>query len=545
MSACGCRLAGKGGPRFVALTMAALFSLASHSVRAVPPAAGPQNGNDHAAHGAPDTSRGAKPPSNAERELGEAVFNTLFVPAGTPGAAEHSGLGPLYDAESCDECHNGAAEARGPVSGGAAPVGLIIELEEPYGRPDGRPAGDPRYGRVLSTRALPGIAPEARVSIRYHPQRGHYPDGTPFTLRVPRYVITDLGYGPLSSRTLIEPRLAPSLYGVGWLAKVPVQEIVNPPRAYITASSPFGTFAIRWRAGRARVGRFGWQGTSVSILDQTTKALERDMGVTSREYPRKDCTPVERACRAHSAGGAEISSRLVSALVAYESSLPRQEARESVELAPPDPMFVRVGCAACHRPRLPVLIVDGHDRARRGWIAPYTDLRLHFLGAALDDRDAAGHPSFTRFRTAPLWNLGHLRGPTPTLLHDGRARSIEEAILWHGGEAKAARRRFMRLSRAARQRLLNWLGRLGAPRQHSKAESAPHENPGPDDQLKSCATPTRIAAAARNRSHQRAPNHMRAGEGRTLATAMWTQYRCGRPRHGAPRSDGSRCGGRG
>ncbi|HEX3844870.1 MAG TPA: di-heme oxidoredictase family protein [Steroidobacteraceae bacterium] len=336
---------------------------------------------------------------------------------------------------------------------------------------------------MLSTRALPGVRPEARVWIRYRQRRGHYPDGTPFTLRVPEYVITDLGYGPLAPHTLIEPRLAPSLYGVGLLEEVPVKEIVDPPPVSMPAASSFGTFAIRWRAGRTRVGRFGWQGTSVSVRDQTTKALERDMGVTSLEYPAKDCTSAELACRSYFAGGTpEIASRLVDALVAYERSLPRPQARASVDLAPPDPTFMRLGCAACHRPRLPVVVACGRGSPRRSWVAPYSDLRLHFLGTALDDRDAAGRPAFTRLRTAPLWNLGHLRvtGQTPTLLHDGRARSIEEAILWHAGEARAARRRFLRLPRAERRPLLKWLAGLGAPEHRTKEERAPPENPGLD-----------------------------------------------------------------
>ncbi len=401
-----------------------------------------------------------RPPAGVpEARLGEAVFNTLFVPAGTPGAARHSGLGPLFDAPSCDECHNGAAQARGPAASGPAPTGLIIGLEEAQVPPGRRPRGDPRYGLVLSTEALPGVAPEARVTVRYGARHGRFPDGTPFTLRVPRYLITHLGYGPLAPHTRIEPRLAPSLFGVGWLARVPAVAIVAPPqaRAPATAAS-FGTFSARWRAGREEVGRLGWQATSVSVRDQTAKALERDMGVTSRDYPRDDCTAAEVACRARAHGGTpEIPSELVAALVAYQLSLPRPGPATP---GPPDPTFVRLGCAACHRPRLPVTACGGCSPSRQEWIAPYTDLRLHFLGTALDDRDASGRPVLTRWRTAPLWNLADRRHPGLTLLHDGRARSIEEAILWHGGEAGASRARFMRLTRNERQQLLEWLSRL-------------------------------------------------------------------------------------
>lgn len=395
----------------------------------------------------------------AEARLGEAVFNTSFVPAGTPGAERHSGLGPFFDAPSCDECHNGAAQPRGPFGSGPAPTGLIIALETPQAQPGRRPSGDPRYGHVLSTQALSGMAPEGRVTVRYRERHGRYPDGTPFTLRVPRYLITHLGYGPLAPRTLIEPRLAPSLFGVGWLARVPAAAIVAPPRAIAaSATAPFGTFSVRWRAGREQVGRLGWQGTSVSVRDQTTKALERDMGVTSREYPGDDCTSAEAACRGRSRRDIpEISSELVDALVAYQLSLARPGA---VAPRPPDPTFMRLGCAACHRPRLPVSLSGGEGTSRSAWIAPYTDLRLHFLGMALDDRDASGHPVLTRWRTAPLWNLADRRHTGHMLLHDGRARSIEEAILWHGGEADAARARFMRLTPVERRRLLEWLRRL-------------------------------------------------------------------------------------
>jgi CxxC motif-containing protein (DUF1111 family) len=398
----------------------------------------------------------------AQFELGHAVFNTQWVPAATPGAERRDGLGPLYNASSCDECHNEGARGRGPRGAGPAPAPLIMQLE----RPGGGGAPDPSYGHVLNTAALPGLAPEALVTISYRAIPGAYPDGTAWSLRAPSYEVSRLQYGPLAPDTVLKPRLAPPLFGVGLLELVPQEAVLVP--AVHRASAVHGAPAWQSYRGVRTLGRFGWQGASVSIRDQTTKAFSREMGLTSRDIPTDDCTRVQTDClSARDGGSPEVADELLDAVVAFQRSLavPATEAKAASGLKSRASMrnfFERLGCADCHRISLPVRFRDADGREHIGTIEPCTDLLLHDLGAGLADTDASGRAVPSRWRTAPLWGIGHhtRAGEPQSLLHDGRARSIEEAILWHHGEAEPARRAFEQSNAGQRQALMAWLETL-------------------------------------------------------------------------------------
>ncbi|HEX4051410.1 MAG TPA: di-heme oxidoredictase family protein [Steroidobacteraceae bacterium] len=417
----------------------------------------------------PPTYESLDAATQARDALGHAVFNTQFVPAGTPGAARIDGLGPLFNSSACDECHNEGADARGPRADGPAPGPLVVQLEPPVRA--GRPlSGDPRYGHVLSTAALEGLSPEGAVWIHYEMRTGHYPDGTAYQLRVPTYRLTRLRYGALSPSTVIRPRMAPALFGDGLLEAVPAQAIVQGVRGP-DGGAATGEPAWQWVQGQRLLGRFGWQGNSISIRDQIDKAFSREMGLTTRDIPQDDCTSVEADCRAQPSGGQpEVSDELLDGVVQFVRwlAVPAANAAGSAATATATPgaaldaTFVALGCEDCHRPRLPVVLTDAHGQPMRESIAAYTDLRVHDLGDGLADRDASGHIVPSRWRTAPLWGMGYRLGREsfPTMLHDGRARSLEEAILWHDGEARHAREGFEQLPASERAALLRWLGTL-------------------------------------------------------------------------------------
>ncbi|HUN27237.1 MAG TPA: di-heme oxidoredictase family protein [Steroidobacteraceae bacterium] len=409
----------------------------------------------------PQTYQPLNPSGQARFDLGHAVLNTQWVPAGTAGAGRRDGLGPLFNADSCDECHNEGARGRGPARDGPAPASIVVELRSRgRGRPDA-PAGDPVYGHVLNTSALQGLHPEGTVTIRYRAVSGRYPDGEPYELRAPRYLLANLRYGPLAADTIVEPRIAPQLFGIGLLEAVPLRAILAPSARGPTA----GTVAWYRYRGELRLGRFDWQDTAVSVRDQTTQAFAREMGLTSQDLPHDDCTRAEQDCLAQPNGGTpEVSAELLDAVVFFQSELavPESPRRAGSASGPGRALFAMLGCADCHRPRLPVVLNDARGEAHSGFIAPYTDLRLHDLGPGLADALASGAKVPSRWRTAPLWGLGYrlARERFPTFLHDGRARTVEEAILWHDGEASRARKRFESLSRAERQGLLAWLATL-------------------------------------------------------------------------------------
>jgi CxxC motif-containing protein (DUF1111 family) len=381
-------------------------------------------------------------------QLGHAVFNTNFLPAGTVGAGRRAGLGPIFNAPSCDECHNEGAHGRGPIGDGPIPDAMVIQLEAlpavgaaaPLDVSD--PPGDPVYGRVLGPGAVEGFMPEGQVILHYHVIQRTYPDGTVWTLRQPTYELTHLNYGPLARNIVIKPRLAPALFGVGLLEAVPV------------------------RAGQVGPGRFGWQAAVLTVRDQTTRALAREMGVTSTDRPVDDCTAAEVQClQQRHPEGAEISGELLEALLTFEkwlsvpqNPMPATAAQQVAGLK----LFELTGCAGCHQPEQPVALVQAQGQPLEARIAPYTDLSVHDLGEGLADHELAGAVHATRWRTAPLWGIGYRlsRESKPTFLHDGRARSVEEAVLWHDGEATAVRERFEHLPRAQREQLLRFVAAL-------------------------------------------------------------------------------------
>jgi CxxC motif-containing protein (DUF1111 family) len=380
--------------------------------------------------------------------LGHAVFNTDFLAAGTAGAGRRAGLGPLFNTASCDECHNEGAHGRGPVLEGPLPNTMVAELEAvpavggtaPLDAAD--PPGDPVYGQVLSPLAVEGFTPEGEIVVHYHVVQRSYPDGSLWTLRDPEYMPTHLGYGPMAMNIVIKPRLAPALFGLGLLEAVPGQPAQGGP------------------------GRFGWQGAALTIRDQTTRALSREMGVTNTDRPVDDCTASQTQCRQQRDPQApEMSGELLDALLTFEKwlSVPQNPVTpEPRQQAAGLKLFKATGCSGCHRPEQPVVLLQPNGQPLRAMIAPYTDLAVHDLGVGLADRELSGAVHSTRWRTAPLWGMGYRlsREKYPTFLHDGRARSVEEAVLWHDGEAAVVRERFEHLPRVQRVQLLRFVGAL-------------------------------------------------------------------------------------
>lgn len=320
---------------------------------------------------------------------------------------------------------------REPLREGPAPAGLVMQLAGPDGAESG-------FGHVFNTSAIEGQKPEGFLRIRFREHQGRYPDGAQWTLREPIYDLAPAAGRSLDPGTVLKPRIAPALFGAGLLDAVPDAAIHG-----VTGAS-------------GAVGRFGWQSQAHDLREQTAQALSREMGLTSSSSNRDDCGAKDAACtRAPHGGDPEVSPDFMEALLMFQRALavPRVQRAATDEDAGLR-LFGSMGCAACHAVRLPVAGVKEFEA-----VAAYTDLRLHDLGDGLADRDAEGRIVPTRWRTAPLWGLGYaVRDPASVaLLHDGRASSIEEAILWHQGEAASARQRFEQLAPGERRRLLNWM----------------------------------------------------------------------------------------
>lgn len=401
---------------------------------------------------------------SAQVILGQSVFETQWVAAGMPSITGRVGLGPLFNATSCNACHSGGQRGQGPAGDGPVPTALVIQLESPSVEAAAESSGDPIYGRVFNTLAQDGVRAEGTVTVKYTEIYGYYyPFGGRWSLRVPHYQLSGLHYGPLAADTVIKPRLAPVLFGAGLLEAVPDSAIIETAHRQSDGRLS-GTPAWHSRQGVRMLGRFGWQGGAVSIRDQTTKAFALEMGLTSNDQPSDDCTPAEADCRRPRNGDPpEVSETLVDAVTTFVRTLAVPESPQATKNSSVgSELFDSIGCTACHQARLPIEMPGVVGTTVSGTIAAYTDLRLHDLGVEMADENASGTKVGSRWRTAPLWGMGYrLKAQDhPTFLHDGRARSIEEAILWHSGEAAYAKGRFMDLGPRAREALQRWLATL-------------------------------------------------------------------------------------
>lgn len=388
-------------------------------------------------------------------EIGRALFERMWVSA--PASTKSTdGLGPLYNARSCSACH--PASRRLPVADGgwAVPTAIIFKLL-------GAPAGDPSYGTQLQTAAVQGLAAEGRVAIDYRERPVTLADGVVVHLRKPSYHVADLSYGPLDPAMELSPRVPPLLAGVGLLERIDDAAILDWADEHDGDGDGISGRANRLADCAAPgpcVGRFGWKAGAATIAAQDALAFSVDIGMSTplQAAPWGDCTVRQRGCVAgpHGADPAtaetEIESRLAQLLDDFVRSKPAPARSDLSPLAATgESIFAGVGCAACHRPSFQILAADGSPRT----ITPYSDLLLHDLGRGLSGGDRYAR----EWRTAPLWGLSASeRRPGPkAYLHDGRARSLEEAILWHGGEATQVIAAFKVLTAGERQALLEFL----------------------------------------------------------------------------------------
>ncbi len=394
---------------------------------------------------------------------GRSLFRQIWVIAPSLDK-DVEGLGPLYNQFSCSACHIGNGRGNAPIGPDDPMRSMLVRLSVPGRGPHGGPRPSPIYGDQLNEQGIPGVPGEGRLEVRWITVPYRLGDGSIVELRRPEYRFTDLAYGSIGD-ILFSPRVAPGIYGSGLLDAVPATELL----ALSNASKPDGVRGkVNWvwdvQRRKMAVGRFGWKANVPHLHQQDEAAFNGDMGLTSAAFPHKTCTTAETACR-HAPQGRhpELSDEQVTSVTYYVAhiAVPARRNMNDATVQLGQSLFRQAGCAICHRPDLQT------DAGLRGSIGPrtihpYTDLLLHDMGKALAD----GRPDFAangrEWRTPPLWGIGLAKqvNPKADYLHDGRARTLEEAILWHGGEAKLARERFADMAVKDREALLAFLKSL-------------------------------------------------------------------------------------
>ena len=414
--------------------------------------------------------------------IGNSFFKKSWVgaPASTTG---RDGLGPHFIARACAGCH--AMDGRGappPVDEHGVsteqPVGLLLRLSIPgEGGKDGV-VPEPTYGGQLNNLALPDVRPEARITVRYQEIAGQFADGTTYSLRKPSYEISELGYGPMHPQTLVSPRVAPQLIGLGLLEAIPearLRELAERQAAEDAGIS--GRPNRVWDTSRQDwvIGRFGWKANVGTVAHQTAGAFNGDIGITSRLFPHEECTAAQADCVARQKQEAawraergehrtDIDDRALERTIFYTATLAVPERRNprDAQVLAGKRIFHEARCASCHVPSHVTGEVKDFPELSGQTIWPYTDLLLHDMGEGLAD----GRPDFEadgrEWRTPPLWGIGLIPAVNghQYLLHDGRARGVLEAVLWHGGEAEASKQHVLGLSKEAREALVRFVESL-------------------------------------------------------------------------------------
>lgn len=415
-------------------------------------------------------------------KLGNALFRKLWVSSPSSTLAS-DGLGPIYNARSCQRCHLKDGRGHPPNGPDDSRVSLLMALGMPVGENPWKEEvsdylatePDPVYGRQFQDHSTTTVKAEGRFDVSYSEQQITLADGIVVSLRRPTYTLNDLAYGELDPRTIVAPRIAPQMIGLGLLEAIAAEDIIalaDPDDADGDGVSGRANMAIDRASGQAVLGRFGLKAGKPSVKEQVAAAFFNDIGISTTLNPAGygDCTESQTKCRSAPDGNtplhddAEISDDGLEFVVFYSRNLGVPERRNpgATDVLRGKEVFYNIGCVSCHRPKFVTeRLVDQPEQSFQ-LIWPYTDMLLHDMGEGLADGLPAGRATGSEWRTPPLWGIGlteQVSGHT-NFLHDGRARNLLEAILWHGGEGEASKNKVIELSTADREALLAFVESL-------------------------------------------------------------------------------------
>jgi len=393
---------------------------------------------------------------------GKVEFETRWVAPFLSGG--HWGRGPQSNAGSCIECHPGNGRGRAPDGPQEKPQSLVLRLAIPGIDSAGRPRPHPAYGTQLNRYGIVGeLVEEGDFRIAYENREVSLADGSMVELRNPVIRIAALWFGPIGDDTIVSPRLAQPVFGLGLL------EAVSDSTLYTLAEQQ-RRFGVSGRpnlvrdeiSGKQMVGRFGHKASQPHLRQQVAAAFYDEIGVTSSIFPQQQCWPIQKQCyRVERLSDVEATDAQLDQITDYLRLLapPPQRDTDDPAVRRGAALFENAQCAVCHVPQMQTGAGAVYAPLRNLTIRAYTDLLLHDMGPGLADGGREFDAGGSDWRTPPLWGIGlrtevsHNAG----LLHDGRARNIAEAILWHGGEADIARQRFINMSEPERTELIRFV----------------------------------------------------------------------------------------
>ncbi|MBX3253187.1 MAG: c-type cytochrome [Chitinophagaceae bacterium] len=401
-------------------------------------------------------------PEHLERvhEIGDVQFNATFVSAPAP---VNPGLGPIFNSVGCASCHIG--DGRGKVPGaGETTVLMLFRVSLPGTGTFGEPLPVPGFGDQLQNRANLGKTKEADVTITYEEKTFEWGDGTTYKLRFPTYTVTNT-YTSFPGNAMLSPRVAAPAFGLGLLEAVAESEILS--RADELDADGDGisgrpNYVWNYAQKQTMLGRFGWKANQPDLLQQVAAAYNQDIGITSSIFPRE--SSFDQPQYDGLADDPEITDSILHSVAFYVKTLAvpgRRNATDPIVLKGKQ-LFLDAGCGKCHIPDIRTAVNVAFPPVSNQLIHPYTDLLLHDMGEELADSRPDFLATGNEWRTAPLWGIGltqKVNGHN-NFLHDGRARSLLEAIMWHGGEADSARQKVKNMTAEERSALVKFLESL-------------------------------------------------------------------------------------
>ncbi|AXJ06649.1 thiol oxidoreductase [Pseudomonas fluorescens] len=418
------------------------------------------------------------PPSRrVDFSVGNSFFRSPWVIAPSTTTAR-DGLGPLFNTNACQNCHIKDGRGHPPTPDAANAVSMLVRLSIPdtpaYAKVIEQVGvvPEPVYGGQFQDMAVPGVAPEGKVRVDYTPVPVRFKDGTEVELRKPVLQITQLGYGPMHPDTRFSARVAPPMIGLGLLEAIPEEAILANAAAQAKEKNGINGRPNRvWDDEQQKtvMGRFGWKAGQPNLNQQNVHAFSGDMGLTTSLRPFDDCTDAQTACKQAPNGNGpdgepEVSDNILRLVLFYSRNLavPARRGVNDPQVLAGKNLFFQAGCQSCHTPKYTTAANAAEPELANQVIRPYSDLLLHDMGEGLADNRTEFQASGRDWRTPPLWGIGLTQAVSghTQFLHDGRARNLLEAVLWHGGEAKAAQQQVLSFNAEQRAALLAFLNSL-------------------------------------------------------------------------------------
>jgi CxxC motif-containing protein (DUF1111 family) len=396
---------------------------------------------------------------------GNSLFNQSWVssPASTTA---RDGLGPTFNARACANCH--FKDGRGkPLTSGQSSNGFLMRVSMPGQNINGQSTPVLGYGLQIQDLSNNGIPNEAKTVVNYQVITGTFADGSTYELQKPVYNFTNEQFGSLNG-VQTSPRVGQQTIGLGFIDALPDSEITKFEDEFDIDNdgiSGRANYVYNIETSTQRLGKYGWKANAPTLKIQIVEAFHGDMGLTTTLHPDNNCPSPQNDCvNAPDGGAPEVSDNQLNQVLFYQASLavPNRRNVKNESVLKGRVLFDELNCIGCHAINQQTGTSSINPIISDITIKPYSDFLLHNMGDALADNRADFRANGNEWRTQPLWGIGLIstvNGHT-NLLHDGRARNAEEAILWHGGEAEQSKTDYTNLSANQRQQMLDFINSL-------------------------------------------------------------------------------------